>query len=75
MANRFFSPFWVTVSIIISVILIAVLYPLLLEKYGMAKAILLSLLIPVAMGLAYIRGWLIAIKLAQKREYRKQVGA
>jgi hypothetical protein len=54
MATKLFNKFWVTLKAIITVGLLAYLFPLLLDKYGLVKAVLLACLIPVAMGLAYL---------------------
>ena len=72
MATKFYSRSGVTISLIITAILIIVLFPMLLDKYGMAKALLMSLLIPVAMFLGYLR-WYWILRLINGRKGKKQV--
>ena len=60
MSTKLFSKFWVVLTAVITIGLLAYLFPLLLDKYGLVKAILLACLIPVAMALAYFRGYWIA---------------
>ncbi|UCE42620.1 MAG: hypothetical protein JSV17_06600 [Candidatus Aminicenantes bacterium] len=68
MSTKLFNKFWVTVTAIITIGLLAFLFPLLLNKYGLVKAILLACLIPVAMGLAYIRGYWVSTLFEKKRK-------
>ena len=68
MSKRLFHKFWVIFTAIITISLIAVLFPLLLDKYGLVKAILLACLIPVAMALAYLRGYWIATLFEKKKK-------
>lgn len=49
-----------------------ILFPHLLDKYGSMKAVLLACLIPVAMALAYIRGYWIAALFEKKGESARQ---
>lgn len=56
MSTKLFNKFWVAVTAAVTIGLLAYLFPLLLDKYGLVKAILLACLIPVAMTLAYFRG-------------------
>ena len=49
MSTKLFNKFWVTVTAVITLGLLAYLFPLLLNKYGLVKALLLACLIPVAM--------------------------
>jgi len=67
MSRRLFNKFWLAFTAIITISLIAILFPLLLYKYGLLKAILLACLIPVAMALAYLRGYWIAT-LSEKKK-------
>lgn len=66
MSTKLFNKFWVAVTAVITIGLLAYLFPLLLDKYGFVKAILLACLIPVAMTMAYFRGYWIAT-LIEKR--------
>ena len=67
MATKIFDKFWVTVSAIIALGLLIYLFPLLLDKYGLAKAVLFSLLVPFAVGLAYLRGYWVSTWLSERR--------
>jgi hypothetical protein len=58
----------VTVTAVITIGLLAYLFPLLLDKYGLVKAVLLACLIPVAMAMAYIRGYWISKLIDKKRK-------
>jgi hypothetical protein len=62
------NKFWVTVTAVITIGLLAYLFPLLLDKYGLVKAVLLACLIPVAMAMAYIRGYWISKLIDKKRK-------
>lgn len=66
MSTKLFNKFWVAITTIITIGLFAYLFPLLLEKYGLVKAILLACLIPMAMILAYLRGYWISNLFAKK---------
>jgi len=66
MSTKLFNKFWVAITTIITIGLFAYLFPLLLEKYGLVKAILLACLIPMAMILAYLRGYWISTLFAKK---------
>ena len=68
MSRRLFNKFWLAFTAIITIGLITILFPLLLDKYGLVKAILLACLIPVAMALAYLRGYWIATLLEKKKK-------
>jgi hypothetical protein len=68
MSKRLFNKFWVVFTAIITISLITILFPLLLDKYGLVKAILLACLIPVAMTLAYLRGYWIATLFEKKKK-------
>jgi len=68
MSRRLFNKFWLAFTAIITISLIAILFPLLLYKYGLLKAILLACLIPVAMALAYLRGYWIATLSEKKKK-------
>lgn len=67
MAVKFINTFWVTFTLILTVILFIILFPMLLAKYGLVKALLWSCLLPVAMALAYIRGWWVATLTDKKK--------
>jgi hypothetical protein len=66
MSTKLFNKFCVALTAIISIGLLAFLFPLLLDKYGLLKAILLACLIPVAMGLAYLRGYWVSTLFEKK---------
>ena len=66
MSTKLFNKFWVALTAVITLGLLAYLFPLLLDKYGLVKAILLACLIPVAMSLAYLRGYWIATLFEKK---------
>jgi xanthine/uracil permease len=66
MSTKLFNKFWVAVTAVITIGLLAYLFPLLLDKYGILKAILLACLIPVAMGLAYFRGYWVSTLFEKK---------
>ena len=66
MSTKLFNKFWVALTAVITIGLLAYLFPLLLDKYGLVKAILLACLIPVAMSLAYLRGYWIATLFEKK---------
>jgi len=72
MSTKLFSKFWVALTAVITIGLLAYLFPLLLDKYGLGKAILLGCLIPVAMALAYLRGYWIATLFEKKNKTIKQ---
>ena len=72
MAPKLFNKFWVTVTAIITVILFIYLFPLLLDKYGLLKAILWISLLPVGMTLAYLRGYWIHSLISKKRKTSKE---
>jgi hypothetical protein len=56
------------VTAVITIGLLTILFPLLLNKYGLAKAILLACLIPVAMTLAYFRGYWVSSLFEKKHK-------
>ena len=66
MSTKLFNKFWVAVTAVITIGLLAYLFPLLLDKYGLLKAILLASLIPVAMTLAYFRGYWVSTLIEKK---------
>lgn len=72
MSTQLFNKFWVAVTAVITIGLLAYLFPLLLDKYGIVKAILLACLIPAAMTLAYFRGYWIATFFEKKCKTIKQ---
>jgi hypothetical protein len=72
MSTKLFNKFWVTVTASITLGLFAYLFPLLLNKYGLLKAILLACLIPVAMTMAYFRGYWISTLFDKKRNTTRQ---
>jgi hypothetical protein len=61
----------VVVTVLITLVLLVILFPLLLDKYGAVKAILLACLIPVAMALAYIRGYWVSTLIEKKHKREK----
>lgn len=67
MSTKLFSKFWVALTAAITIGLLAYLFPLLLDKYGFVKAVLLASLIPVAMTMAYFRGYWIATLFEKKK--------
>jgi hypothetical protein len=72
MSTKLFNKFWVAVTAVITLGLLAILFPLLLDKYGLLKAILLACLIPVAMTMAYFRGYWVSTLIEKKRNTAKQ---
>ena len=72
MSTKLFNKFWVTVTAVITLGLLAYLFPLLLNKYGLVKALLLACLIPVAMTMAYFRGYWISTLFDKKRNTTRQ---
>ena len=48
------------------------LFPLLLDKYGLVKAILWISLLPVAMVLAYLRGYWVSTLFTKKSKSTKE---
>jgi hypothetical protein len=74
MSTKLFSKFWVVLTAAITIVLLSYLFPLLLDKYGLGKAILLACLIPVAMVLAYLRGYWIASLFEKKSKTIRQNG-
>ncbi len=72
MSTTLFNKFWVALTAVITICLLAYLFPHLLDKYGLVKALLLACLIPVAMGLAYLRGYWVStlFEKKNKQEYR-----
>jgi hypothetical protein len=72
MSTKLFNKFWVAVTVVITLGLLAYLFPLLLEKHGLLKAILLACLIPVAMTLAYFRGYWVSTLIDKKRNTTRQ---
>jgi hypothetical protein len=72
MSTKLFNKFWVAVTAVITIGLLAFLFPLLLAKYGFVKAVLLACLIPVAMTLAYFRGYWVSTLVEKKRKSIEQ---
>jgi hypothetical protein len=68
MSTKLFNKFWVAVTAVITIGLLAYLFPLLLDKYGFVKAILLACLIPVAMTMAYFRGYWISTLFKKEKQ-------
>ena len=68
MSTKLFNKFWVALTAVITIGLLAFLFPLLLDKYGFVKATLLACLIPAAMALAYLRGYWISTLIEKKRK-------
>jgi uncharacterized membrane protein len=68
MSTKLFNKFWVALTAVITIGLLAYLFPLLLDKYGLVKALLLACLIPVAMGLAYLRGYWVSTLFEKKNK-------
>ena len=71
MSTKLFNKFWVALTAVITIGLLAYLFPLLLDKYGLVQALLLACLIPVAMGLAYLRGYWISTLFEKKNKQEK----
>lgn len=69
--GKFVDPFWVTATVIITVLLGAYLFPLLLAKHGLVSAILWALLGVFAMFLAYVRGYWVSEWLAKSKKTRR----
>ena len=74
MSTRLFNKFWVGVTAVITFGLLVYLFPLLLGKYGLIKAVLLACLIPIAMSLAYLRGYWISTLFEKKAKKIAQKG-
>jgi hypothetical protein len=72
MSTKLFNKFWVAVTAVITIGLLAYLFPLLLDKYGLVKAILLACLIPVAMTMAYFRGYWVSTLIEKKEKSIRQ---
>ena len=72
MSTKLFNKFWVAVTAVITIGLLAYLFPLLLDKYGIVKAVLLACLIPVAMTMAYFRGYWFSTLIEKKRKSTRQ---
>lgn len=51
---------WVGITVILTLILIVYLFPILYAKYGLATAILFSLIVVFGMLLYYLRGMLMS---------------
>ncbi len=68
MSTKLFNKFWVALTVVITIGLLAFLFPLLLDKYGFVRAVLLACLIPVAMMLAYFRGYWVSTLFEKKRK-------
>jgi hypothetical protein len=68
MSTKLFNKFWVMVTAIITIGLLVYLFPLLLDKYGLFKAVLQACLIPVAMILAYFRGYWVSTLFEKKKK-------
>jgi hypothetical protein len=51
---------WVGITVILTVIIIVYLFPILYAKYGLATAILFSLIVVLGMLLYYLRGILMS---------------
>jgi len=72
MSTKLFNKFWVAVTAVITIGLLAYLFPLLLDKHGFVKAILLACLIPVAMTMAYFRGYWVSTLFEKRSKTIKQ---
>jgi hypothetical protein len=72
MSTKLLNKFWVSVTAVITIGLLAYLFPLLLAKYGFLKAVLLACLIPVAMTMAYFRGYWVSTLIEKKRKSTRQ---
>ena len=72
MSTKLFNKFWAAVTAVITLGLLVYLFPLLLNKYGLVKALLLACLIPVAMTMAYFRGYWISTLFDKKRNTTRQ---
>lgn len=72
MSTKLLNKFWVAVTACITIGLLVYLFPLLLDKYGLGKAVLLACLIPGAMALAYLRGYWIATLFEKKGKKTQQ---
>jgi hypothetical protein len=60
--------FWVPFTSALTLILFLILFPMLLDKYGWPRALLWSCLIPIAMTLAYLRGWWVASLISKHKK-------
>jgi hypothetical protein len=68
LSTKLFNKFWVAVTALITIGLLAYLFPLLLDKYGFVKAVLLACLIPVAMTMAYFRGYWVSTLFKKEKQ-------
>lgn len=65
MSTRLFNTFWVAVT---AVITLGLLVCLLIGKYGLIKAFLLTCLIPLAVSIVYLRGYGISPRFEKKKD-------
>lgn len=72
--SKYVSKVWVSVAAILTVILIAYLFPIMRAKYGLATAILSSLVLVFGMALYYLRGVLMANTGSHKSHASKNEG-
>ena len=74
MTKKWFDPFWVSVTVVITVILLIVLLPHMLDSLGVAGTIFGALLLLVGMGLAYVRGYWVSRWIEERRERKRSSG-
>jgi len=65
--SKYINKFWVSVTAILTIIVLIYLFPIMYNRYGLATAILLSLLLVFGMALYYIRGYWISIWISKKK--------
>lgn len=65
--SKYINKFWVSVTLILTVIVLIYLFPIMHNRYGLATAILLSLFLVFGMSLYYIRGYLISSWISKKK--------
>ncbi|HDL02722.1 MAG TPA: hypothetical protein ENH25_01170 [candidate division Zixibacteria bacterium] len=65
--SKYISKFWLSFTAIITFALLFYLFPQMLARYGIFRAILLSLILIAGMCLAYIRGYIIASLLYRRK--------
>lgn len=71
MAPRIFNKFWITFTVVLTLILFMILLPLMVAKYEIVGALLLSPLLVVGMVLAYIHGYWVSRWLSERRQDHK----
>lgn len=63
--SKYISVFWIAITVVIFGALFLLLFPKMVDKWGLVPALLLSPLFLVAAALAYIRGYWVSRWLAR----------